>query len=98
VLAYLIKRILTFIPTLIAASVLVFLFIHLIPGDPAAILLGDTATPEEIAALTREMGLDQPIWKQYLLWFQGVLRGDLGDSLFFKTPVLTAQRPLFYWP
>lgn len=87
-LAYLIKRVLTFIPTLIAASILVFLFIHLIPGDPAAVLLGDTATPEEIAQLTREMGLDKPIWQQYLSWFSGVLRGDLGNSIFFDVPVL----------
>lgn len=74
---------------MIAASILIFLFIHLIPGDPAAVLLGDTATPEEIAALTRELGLDKPIWQQYIHWFGGVLQGDLGQSLFFKTPVLS---------
>jgi len=89
VLAYILKRILTLVPTLVAASILVFLFIHMIPGDPAAVLLGDTATPEEIAALTREMGLDKPIWQQYIAWFSNVLKGDLGESLFFKTPVLT---------
>jgi peptide/nickel transport system permease protein len=61
----------------------------MIPGDPAAVLLGDTATPEEIAALTHEMGLDKPIWQQYIAWFSNVLKGDLGESLFFKTPVLT---------
>ena len=87
-IAYFLKRIATLVPTLIAASVLVFLFIHLIPGEPAAILLGDTATEEDIAALTREMGLDKPLWQQYLLWIQGVLRGDLGESLFFRAPVL----------
>lgn len=88
-LAYILKRILTLVPTLVAASILVFLFIHMIPGDPAAVLLGDTATPEEIAALTHEMGLDKPIWQQYIAWFSNVLKGDLGQSLFFKTPVLT---------
>ena len=88
-LGYLFKRVLTFIPTLLAASMLVFLFIHLIPGDPAAVLLGDSATPEDIAALSREMGLDKPIWHQYILWFSGVIQGDLGQSLFFKTPVLS---------
>lgn len=87
-LAYTLKRLLTLIPTLVAASILVFLFIHLIPGDPAAILLGDSATPEDILALTKELGLDQPLWQQYLLWAQNVLRGDLGNSLFFNTPVL----------
>lgn len=88
-LTYTLKRLLTLIPTLIAASFLVFLFIHLIPGDPAAILLGDTATPEEIAELTREMGLDKPIWQQYLIWASNALQGNLGNSLFFDTPVLS---------
>jgi len=88
-LIYTIKRLLALIPTLLAASILVFLFIHLIPGEPAAILLGDTATPEEIAALTREMGFDEPIWTQYLLWLGNVLQGDLGTSVFFREPVLT---------
>ena len=87
-LAYIFKRLLTLAPTLIAASVLVFLFIHLIPGDPAAVLLGDTATPEEISLLTKELGLDQPLWQQYIAWFSNVLKGDFGNSLFFKTPVL----------
>lgn len=88
-LVYTIKRLLALIPTLLAASILVFLFIHLIPGDPAAILLGDSATPEEVAALTREMGFDEPIWKQYLLWLGNVLQGDLGTSVFFREPVLS---------
>ena len=88
-LVYILKRILTSIPTLIVASMLVFLFIHIIPGDPASILLGDTATPEEVAALTQEMGLDQPIWHQYLLWLGNVLEGDLGKSIFFQKPVLS---------
>lgn len=88
-LFYTIKRVIALIPTLLTASFLVFLFIHLIPGDPASILLGDTATPEDIAKLTREMGLDQPIWTQYLLWLGNVLQGDLGTSVFFREPVLS---------
>ena len=87
-LVYTCKRLLALIPTLLAASILVFLFIHMIPGDPASILLGDTATPEEVAALTREMGLDEPLWRQYLLWLGNVLQGDLGTSVFFREPVL----------
>lgn len=87
-LYYTIKRVIALIPTLLTASFLVFLFIHLIPGDPASILLGDTATPEDVAKLTREMGLDQPIWTQYLLWLGNVLQGDLGTSVFFREPVL----------
>jgi peptide/nickel transport system permease protein len=88
-LAFTLKRILATIPTLLAASVLVFLFIHMIPGDPAAVLLGDTATPEEIADLTREMGLDKPVYVQYLLWLGNIFQGDLGTSIFFQTPVLS---------
>lgn len=86
-LAYTIKRLLTLIPTLFAASVLVFAFIHLIPGDPVAVLLGDTATPEEIAALSAEMGLDEPIYIQYAYWLGNVMQGDLGRSIFFQEPV-----------
>ena len=88
-LVYTLKRLLGLIPALLAASFLVFLFIHLIPGEPAAILLGDTATPEDIAALTRELGLDRPIWEQYVLWLGNVLQGDLGTSVFFHEPVLS---------
>ncbi len=88
-LAFTLKRILATIPTLLAASVLVFLFIHMIPGDPAAVLLGDTATPEEIADLTRQMGLDKPVYVQYLLWLGNIFQGDLGTSIFFQTPVLS---------
>lgn len=88
-LAYAIKRIFVLIPTLLAASLLVFVFIHLIPGDPAAVLLGDTATPEEIAQLTREMGLDKPLYTQFFLWLGNFLQGDLGTSIFFQEPVLS---------
>jgi len=88
-LLYTIKRLLALIPTLLAATMLVFLFVHLIPGDPASILLGDTATPAEVAALTRELGLDEPLWTQYIIWLGNVLQGDLGTSVFFGTPVLT---------
>ncbi len=88
-LAYAIKRIFVLIPTLLAASLLVFVFIHLIPGDPAAVLLGDTATPEEVAQLTREMGLDKPLYTQFVLWLGNFLQGDLGTSIFFQEPVLS---------
>lgn len=82
-LAYTVKRLFTLIPTLLSASILVFLFVHLIPGDPAAILLGDTATPEEVAQLSAEMGFDRPLATQYFLWLGNVLQGDLGISIFF---------------
>lgn len=86
---YTLKRLLAMVPTLLAASVLVFMFIHLIPGDPAAILLGDSATPEDIAALSEKMGLNEPVWKQYLLWLSNILHGDFGTSIFFGSPVLS---------
>ncbi|MCY4260795.1 MAG: ABC transporter permease [Rhodobacteraceae bacterium] len=88
-LIYALRRLLTLIPTLLAASFLVFMFVHLIPGDPASILLGDAATPEEIAELSRELGLSEPLWTQYLLWLGNVLQGDLGTSVFFHEPVLS---------
>ena len=71
-----------------AASFLVFLFVRLIPGEPAAVLLGDLATPEEVAALRAEMGLDQALPVQYLRWLRAVLGGDFGESIFFQVPVL----------
>ena len=87
-LRYLIRRIGIFLPTLLAASFLVFVFIRLIPGDPAAIMLGDQATPEEVAALRAAMGLEESLASQYLRWLSAVVRGDLGDSIFFQVPVL----------
>ncbi len=75
-------------PTLVAASFLIFVFIRLIPGDPAAVMLGDQATPESIAALRAEMRLDDPLFVQYLRWLGAVVQGDFGNSIFFQVPVL----------
>jgi peptide/nickel transport system permease protein len=85
---YVLKRLLGAIPTLIIASLLVFAFIHLIPGDPASVMLGDMADADEIAALRQELGLERPIWQQYLIWVGRVVQGDLGNSIFFQEPVL----------
>ncbi len=89
VIRYLIRRIGVFLPTLLAASFLIFIFIRLIPGDPAAVMLGDLATPEAIAALRVEMGLEESIVHQYVRWLAAVMQGDFGDSIFFQIPVLT---------
>ncbi|MEM7024098.1 MAG: ABC transporter permease, partial [Pseudomonadota bacterium] len=78
--AYILRRLLAAIPTLVVASILVFAFIHLIPGDPAAVMLGDMADTEEIEALREKMGLNRPLWEQYLIWVSGVVQGDLGTS------------------
>ena len=75
--------------TLAAASVVVFAFIHLVPGDPIYVLIGDTATADQVDALRRELGLDQPIIVQYLRWAGKALTGDLGRSIFFQAPVLS---------
>jgi peptide/nickel transport system permease protein len=85
---YVLKRLLGAVPTLVIASLLVFTFIHLIPGDPASVMLGDMADAEDIAALRTALGLDRPIWEQYLLWVSRVLQGDLGTSIYFQEPVL----------
>lgn len=81
------RRLLGMLPTLFLASIVVFSFIHLLPGDPAVIMLGDNATPEQVEALKTSMGLNEPIWVQYGKWISGVLRGDLGTSVFFHKPV-----------
>ncbi len=85
---YLIRRIGVFMPTLLAASLIVFAFVRLIPGDPAAVMLGDQATPEAIAALRVEMGLEKSLLQQYLIWLSAAIQGDLGQSIFFQVPVL----------
>jgi peptide/nickel transport system permease protein len=88
-IGYLARRVLALVPVLIVVGIVVFLLIHLTPGDPAAVILGDSATPARIASLRHELGLDKPLWEQFLTWGQGVLRGDLGNSLFFHRSVVS---------
>lgn len=87
--SYALKRTVATTVTLMAASVIVFAFIHVIPGDPIYVLLGDTATPDQINALRHELGLDRSIVVQYLQWVGHALAGDLGRSIFFQAPVLS---------
>jgi peptide/nickel transport system permease protein len=87
-LKYMGKRFLSMIPTFLLASVLVFSFMHMMPGDPAGVMLGDTATPEQVQALREAMGFDRPIPVQFLKWFTGILQGNFGQSIFFHKPVL----------
>src|SRR3954452_12027676 len=78
------------------STFLVFLVIHLIPGDAAAVLAGPNATPEALAALRKEMGLDQPLLVQYILWVGHLLQGDLGKSTLSGQPIsklLQARAP-----
>src|SRR5699024_5705481 len=78
------------IPVLFIVAIFVFMLIHLIPGNPAAVILGPEATPEQVAALEDELGLNMPIYQQFFDWLMGVLRGDLGDSVYMNVPVLDA--------
>ena len=84
---YAIGRSLTIVPVLLGVSVLVFSFIHLIPGDPALTMLGERATPERVAEVRARLGLDRPIWRQYILYIGNALRGDLGVSIVRGDPV-----------
>lgn len=89
-LAFLLRRLFALITLLLIVSVLVFGLALLIPGDPVAAMIGDQATPEQIAAVRSEMGLDDPLPVRYAQWLGGVLRGDLGSSLFTGYPVSSA--------
>jgi peptide/nickel transport system permease protein len=86
-LNYIIKRVLQIIPVLLIITILIFIMIRLIPGDPATVLLGDKATPELVAALKHKMGLDKPIYLQYLIFMKNLLTMNMGDSLLFIVPV-----------
>jgi peptide/nickel transport system permease protein len=77
------RRLLYLVPVLVAVSLLTFLIASLLPGDLAYVILGDQATPDKVAALRHDMGLDQPIWWRYLSWLGHVLQGDFGRS--FRT-------------
>ena len=87
ILLYIAKRLLITVPVLFGMSVLVFSLIHLVPGDPAQAMLGLTATPENIATLRRQLGLDDPLWRQYLDWLWALLHGDLGTDFRSHEPL-----------
>lgn len=78
---FIVKRILSVIPVLFIVSVVIFSLVHLVPGDPAAAMLGDLATEADIAALRTRMGLDRPLIEQYFVWIGNVLHGDFGVSV-----------------
>ncbi|HEX6547346.1 MAG TPA: ABC transporter permease [Candidatus Dormibacteraeota bacterium] len=81
------SRLAALVASLFAASILVFAVVNLLPGDVATSLLGVNATPENIAILRHQLGLDQPVWLRYLDWIGGLLHGDFGTSLLSRTPV-----------
>ncbi len=85
---YAIKRFLTVVPVLIGVSLIVFSFTHLIPGDPAVAMLGERATPQRVAEVRAQLGLDQPLYRQYFIYVDKILHGDLGVSILRGDPVL----------
>jgi peptide/nickel transport system permease protein len=89
-LGFIAYRLAYLLPVLIAVTLLTFLIASLLPGDLAHAMLGDQATPEAVAALRRDMGLDQPLWWRYLNWLGGILQGDFGRSFRTGEPVLSA--------
>jgi len=81
------RRLVTLVPTVLGVVTLVFLLVHLVPGDPVDVMLGETANPADKAALRAELGLDRPLAEQYLGYLAGVVRGDLGRSILYRRPV-----------
>ena len=86
-LLFVARRLLYLIPVLIAVSLLTFFIASLLPGDLAYTILGDQATPENVAALRKDMGLDQPVWVRYFGWLGNILQGDFGRSFRTGSPV-----------
>jgi peptide/nickel transport system permease protein len=88
--AYVFRRLLGIVPVLLLVAMGSFLLVHLVPGDPAMVMLGSDATPQQIQALKTQMGLDRPLPEQFALWGGQVLRGNLGESFFLGRPVTQA--------
>jgi peptide/nickel transport system permease protein len=84
---YIIRRLIAVIPVLFGLSIVLFMFVHLLPGDPAQAILGQHATPERIASIRKYLGLDEPLWEQYVVYMGNVLRGDFGASVVNNQPV-----------
>ncbi|ABE41243.1 binding-protein-dependent transport systems inner membrane component [Rhodopseudomonas palustris BisB5] len=87
-LGYLIRRILAAVPVMGVVALVVFLLLRLTPGDPAAILAGDNASPEQLARIRETLGLNEPLYTQFFSWVGKLLQGDLGVSLISQVPVL----------
>ena len=93
-MSYVLRRLVATLPVMAVVAIVVFLLIHLSPGDPAALIAGDLATEEDIARLRDALGLNLPIWQQFFIWIGKLATGDLGISIFTQVPVtaLLAQR------
>jgi len=87
---YIIRRLLLLVPVSLFVSFITFMLIHLVPGDPARVQLGEDATPENVAALRLQLGLDRPLYVQFGLWLNQAVHGNLGESISLHQPVLQA--------
>lgn len=90
---YFIKRLIGTIPLLLVISFLVFMFIHMIPGDPAKLIAGQDSTQAEVETVRKQLGLDQPLLKQYGQYMKGLVTGDLGDSIETANPLWKLSLP-----
>jgi peptide/nickel transport system permease protein len=88
--AYILRRLILLIPVILVVGIVVFALVHLTPGDPAAVILGDSATPEAYENLREQLGLNDPLPVQFFNWFAGVLTLDFGESIFIGEPVTRA--------
>lgn len=88
-LKYIVRRLLAAIPVLFGLSIILFAFVHLLPGDPSRAILGQHATPEAIARIRENLGLDKPLWQQYLIYLNQLAHLDLGTSIITGAPVAT---------
>lgn len=86
-IGFFIKRLLLLIPVFLVVSMIIFMIIHLVPGNPIDNIVQINSTPEQKAALAARYGLDKPIYTQYAIWFANVMRGDLGDAIILRRPV-----------
>jgi len=84
---YIARRIIEAIPVIFGVSVLVFMLLHLIPGDPVTAILGERATPENVEAMRERLGLNKPLYEQYFIWVGNILQGDLGNTVRGNIPV-----------
>ncbi|WP_253715922.1 ABC transporter permease [Thermus scotoductus] len=94
--SYVLRRLLGLVPVLFGITLLVFLFLQLIPGDPAQAILGERGTPEQLEALREKLGLNKPLYVQYLTFVKNILTGDLGTSAVSTIPV--AEELKRRWP
>jgi len=98
--AYVARRLLQMVPVVLGVTILVFFMIHLVPGDPARTMLGVHASPERVALLHKQWGLDKSLLVQYKLFMERLIHGDLGDSLFYHVPareLIIDRLPVTLW-